>query len=158
MTVCDDRFQEFVHPIVHESIDKNRLFEEKYGIYVRWDWDCDNATLTFSDGGLQKLKINVSVAGTTEGNSWEWSWANKNFEAHTKLDMEKVREFGEQKGLDPLTTAFLEADEHTGWEMTSVAVHVLDALGSYRFPTERGYCYLVYRTIEDPGADRQAQG
>jgi hypothetical protein len=149
MTICDDCFDEFLHPVVHESMKKNELFRKTYGQHERWDWDDDASTLTFSDAGVPKLRVYVSVAGTTEGDSWEWSWANGNIEAHTRLDIEKVREFGEQKGFDRLTTAFWEADEYTGWEMTAVAVHVLDAPGSYRFPTERGYCYLVYRTIED---------
>jgi hypothetical protein len=65
----------------------------------------------------------------------------------TQVDMEKLREFGEVQGFDKLTTAFLEADEFTGWEMTATAVKVLDAFGSYRFPTGQGYCYLVYRKI-----------
>jgi hypothetical protein len=62
--------------------------------------------------------------------------------------MSKVKEFGEAKGFDKLTTGFLEADEYTGWEMTSVAVHLLNAPGSYRFPAENGFCYLVFREIE----------
>jgi hypothetical protein len=149
MTVCDDCFWKFLHPLVHESMEKNERFEEKYGQHERWDWDDNSSTLMFSDGGVPKLRILVSVVGTTEGDSWEWSWANGNFEPHTKRDVEKVREFGEANGYEKLTTAFLEADEHTGWEMTSIAVHVLQAPGSYRFPTDDGYCYLVYREIEE---------
>jgi hypothetical protein len=151
VAVCDDCFREFLHPLVHESIEKNERFEEKYGQLERWDWDYDSSTLTFSDGGVPKLRILVSVVGTTEGESWEWSWANGNFDPHTKRDIEKVREFGEANGYEKLTTAFLEADEHTGWEMTAIAVHVLQAPGSYRFPTEDGRCYLVYREIEELG-------
>jgi hypothetical protein len=63
--------------------------------------------------------------------------------------MEKVREFGEAKGYEQLTSAFLDADEYTGWEMTAVSAHVLDALGTYRFPTDDGHCYLNYRAIEE---------
>jgi hypothetical protein len=34
--------------------------------------------------------------------------------------------------------------------MTSVAAHILDAPGAYRFPRdEGGYCYLIYRKIEE---------
>ena len=35
--------------------------------------------------------------------------------------------------------------------MTSIAVHLLQAPGSYRFPTDDGYCYLVYREIVELG-------
>ena len=62
--------------------------------------------------------------------------------------MEKVREFGESNGYEKLTTPFLVADEYTGWEMTAVTEHVLEALGAYRFPTDHGFCYLAYRSVE----------
>jgi hypothetical protein len=149
MAICDDCFEEFVHPLIHEAQEKNRLFEERYGQYVRWDWDDELSTPTFSDPVRPTLEIDVSIVGTTEGSSWQWSWANKNTPQSSKVDIEKVQEFGESQGYDRLTTGFLDADEYTGWEMTAIAVKVLDALGSYRFPTDNGYCYLVYRKIKE---------
>jgi hypothetical protein len=149
MALCDECFEDFVHPLTHEAIEKNKRFQVRYGRHARWDWDPESSTLTFSDPVNSTLRIDVSVVGTTEGDSWEWSWANRNIEAHEKLGMEKVREFGESKGYEQLTTAFLESDEYTGWGMTVVAAHVLEALGTYRFPTDDGHCYLIYRAIEE---------
>ena len=151
MTVCDDCFREFLHPVVHELMDNNERFLERYGQHSRWDWDDEAITLTFSDQVLPTLRIDVTLVGSTEGDSWEWSWANSNYETRSKLGMEKVRDFGQTNGFDKLTSAFLDADEFTGWEMTAVAAHILDALGAYRFPTEQGYCYLLYRKIEEIG-------
>jgi hypothetical protein len=71
--------------------------------------------------------------------------------------MERVRDFGMANGYDKLTTPFLDADEYTGWEMTAVTVHVLESPGSYRFQTEHGYCYLVYREIEEVSSELQAE-
>jgi hypothetical protein len=96
MTVCDDCFREFLHPIFHKLMDKNNQFFERYGRHVRWDWDDVAATLTFSDPVLPTVRIDVTVVGSTEGNSWEWSWANPNYQAYSKRDMEKIREFGEK--------------------------------------------------------------
>jgi hypothetical protein len=149
MTACDDCFGEFLHPLVHELMEKNDRFRERYGFYKRWDWDSDEAELTFSDPCKPTLRIAVTVVGTTQGSAWQWTWANSNFPSHSKSNMEQVREFGESRGFEKLTTAFLEADEHTGWEMTAVAAHVLNAPGAYRFPTELGHCYLIYRNIEE---------
>jgi hypothetical protein len=149
MAICDDCFEDFAHPLVHESQAKNDRFREKFGQFARWDWDDERSTLTFSDPQKPALEIDVSIVGTTQGDQWEWSWANKNIPPHSKLDMEKVRDFGEANGYDKLTSAFLESDEYTGWEMTSVAVNILGASGSYRFPTDHGYCYLVYRKITE---------
>jgi hypothetical protein len=127
---------------------KNEEFDEHYGPYDRWDWDCESVTLTFTGALRPSVRINVTVVGSTEGDSWEWAWANENWEAKAKLDMEKVREFGEANSYEKLTSSFVDADEYTGWEMTAVAAHILNAPGAYRFPTDDGYCYLIYRKIE----------
>ena len=148
MTTCDDCFQEFEHPLVHAGMAKNDAFERRYGNHARWDWNHTSSTLTFSDPKLPTVVVHCSVVGTTEGDSWQWSWANDNSPPYSKLDMDKVREFGEANGYEKLTTPFLDADDFTGWEMTAVSEHVLDALGAYRFPTDKGFCYLVYRRVE----------
>jgi hypothetical protein len=149
MPTCNQNFGEFLHTLVHESIDKNERFRQRYGTHKRWDWDSDAVTLTFTDPIKTALRIEVVVVGTTKGNRWQWTWANRNFDPSSRVSMEKVREFGESRGYQKLTTAFIDADDDTGWEMTSIAVHVLGALGSYRFQTDEGYCYLAYLQIEE---------
>jgi hypothetical protein len=37
VTVCDDCFWEFVHPLFHELMDKNERFEEQYGSHAQYD-------------------------------------------------------------------------------------------------------------------------
>jgi hypothetical protein len=148
MTTCDDCFREFVHPLIHAGMEKNDAFFSKFGRHKRWDWDDSSATLIFSDATLPTVRVRCSMVGTTEGDSWQWSWANKNVPLLKKTDMEKVREFGETHGYEKLTAPFLVADEYTGWEMTAVTEHVLDALGGYRFPTDDGFCYLAFRSVE----------
>jgi hypothetical protein len=69
MPLCDQRFDDFLHPLIHEAIHKNARNEERYGKHNRWDWDQDYATLTFSDPNNSTLRIGVSVVGTTEGDS-----------------------------------------------------------------------------------------
>jgi hypothetical protein len=81
----------------------------------------------------------------------EWTWANSNSPAHTKIGMDTVRQFGEANGYDLLTTAFLDADEYTGRDMTAITAHLLRALGACRFPIASGYCYVVYRCIHEAG-------
>jgi hypothetical protein len=150
MALCDDCFQDIVHPLFHELMEKNDLFLKRYGRHAHWDWDDVASTLTFTDPERLALRIHVSVVGTTQEDSWEWSWANRNIDPHTKVDIIKVREFGETNGFEKLTSAFLTADEYTGWEMTAVAAHILDAPGAYSFPTEHGRCFLIYRTVAEP--------
>jgi len=148
MALCDGCFEDFVHDLWHELEEKNNRYFETYGRHKRWDWDSEAVTLTFTDSVLPTVRIDVSIVGTIEGNSWQWSWANGNLSDLEKKDMVKVRDYGEANQLEKLTSRFLDADEYTGWEMTAVAAHVLDAPGAYSFPTERGRCFLLYRRIE----------
>ena len=73
MALCDDCFEEFVHPLIHAAMSKNEAFFQKYGRHQRWGWDNVASTLTFSDSNLPTVAIHCSVVGTTEGDSWEWS-------------------------------------------------------------------------------------
>ena len=155
MAACDDCFDEFMHPLIHEGMEKNQAFENKFGSHARWDWDHTTSILTFSDPKLPTVRVHCSVVGTTEGDSWQWSWANKTTPPYAKLGMDRVRDFGQANGYEKLTTGFLVADEYTGWEMTAVTEHILNALGAYRFPTDGGFCYLAYRNIEVVGAERE---
>jgi hypothetical protein len=69
MTLCDDAFNEFVHPLFHELMEKNDAFFERYGRHERWDWDHEAVTLTFSDSELPTVRIDVAVVGSIEGES-----------------------------------------------------------------------------------------
>ncbi|MBS1802856.1 MAG: hypothetical protein JST28_05785 [Acidobacteria bacterium] len=148
MALCGDCFEDFVHPLWHELEAKNDEFWRRFGRHERWDWDDESATLTFTDPSLPTVRINVSIVGTVQGTSWQWSWANRNITASSKLGMEKVREYGEANSLEKLTSGFLEADEYTGWEMTAVAAHILNAPGAYSFPTEHGRGWLLYQQFQ----------
>jgi hypothetical protein len=143
MATCDDCFQEFEHPLVHAGMVKNDAFKRCYIDRPRWDWDDSSAILAFSGPDGPTVRIHCSVVGTTQGNKWQWSWTNKNIPLYAKIDVEKGREFGEKNGCEKLTTAFLKADEYTGWKMTSVTEHILEDPGAHRFPTDHGSCYLA---------------
>ncbi len=147
MAPRDDRFQEFVHPLFHELMEKNHAFWELYGRHERFDWDDEAVTLTFSDASLPTVRIDVAVVGSIEADSWQWSWANQNYNQRSKMGIDEVLKFGEANSFHQLTSPFLDADEYTGWQLTAVAAHILNAPGAYRFPTERGFCYLLYRTF-----------
>jgi len=103
----------------------------------------EDATLTFSQDGIAKVVGEMQVVGSSQGESWQWSWGNPNTPDISKNKMNAVRSFGEEKRWEQLTTLFLPCDEYTGWEYASVASHLLHAIGTYRCPYEGGVVYLV---------------
>jgi len=151
--VCDEcrskDFTEVQHRLVHEAIDINNKVNVDYKLaeWPQWHYNSDERTLSFLKEGSAKVIASVILVGSTKGDEWQWAWGNKNYPEQERLLVEPVREFGRRKDWPALTTPFLPADEHTGWELTSVAVHVLKAKGSYRFKSEDHFIYLVYRDI-----------
>jgi hypothetical protein len=145
----DEEFQQFAHPLIHEAMAKNDVCEQQFksGEGPRWDYDCDRSTLTFSQDGRSRVIADVLLVGTTQADRWQWSWANGNLPKEERALTEPIRHFGEKYGWTKLAIPFQDTDEYTGWEMTALAVHALGAIGSYRFPTDRGYAYLIYRDI-----------
>jgi hypothetical protein len=150
--LCDacmkDQYSEFRHACVHESMTKNELWLEKYKIkdWPRWDYSMDEATLTFSEDGKIKVICDMQVVGSTQDDSWEWSWGNITYPLACRWLMQEVKAFGEEKQWERLTTLFLNnPDEYLGWECASIANHVLNGIGAYRCPSggDGNFVYVV---------------
>jgi hypothetical protein len=148
--LCDaclkDEYEEFRHSCLHESMAKNHVWLEKYRIndWPRWDYSMEEATLAFSENGQVKVICDMQVVGSTNGDSWEWSWGNTNFPLACRQLMQAVNEFGQEKKWETLTTLFLNNDEYLGWECAAIANHVLNGVGAYRCPSGDGnFVYVV---------------
>jgi hypothetical protein len=107
--------------------------------------------LVFSDAsGTPRVLASVQVVGSvdTENRSWIWSWANPDVDPALSKDIREVQLVGQTRQIEQLTTPFWEGDAVDGWEMTSIAAHVLQAQGAYRAPTPSGFTYMVMTAIE----------
>jgi hypothetical protein len=149
--LCDaclkEEYEDFRHACVHESMAKNDLWLEKYNInhWPRWDYSMEEATLTFSEEGKTKVICDMQVVGSTQGDSWEWSWGNKNYPTVCRRFIQQVKSFGVEKQWNKLTTLFLDNDEYLGWECASIANHVLGGIAAYRCPSggKGDFVYVV---------------
>ncbi len=145
-----EEYETFAHECVHESIALNDLWIEKYKIddWPRWDYSLEDCTLTFSQAGQPKVVCEIRAVGSIQGDSWEWSWGNRNLPDTCKERMEGVRTFGEEKQWPKLTSLFLDNnDDYLGWELASVAVHVLGGTATYRCPDSETPGYFMYLVI-----------
>lgn len=147
MPIQDFIFLDFVEPLVQRLRERNRIFHQNYGEHRFWDWNPDTVRLTYYDPVLKPVQIDVSIVGTLQNFSWEWSWANPNIAEAAKIDMDKVRDFGLRHSYQVLIDSCSEGGEEAGIQMTAVAVHVLNAPGSFHFDTGRGLCFVLYRKI-----------
>ena len=140
--VCDacleKEYEAYSHDCVHESMERNEAWTEKFriGSWPQWEYDHEGSHLIFTEQGRAKVIADIVPVGMSykQGTRWEWSWGNPNFPPASRERMEKVREFGEVKEWPKLTTLFLDNDEYLGWELSSISAHLLNAEGSYRCP------------------------
>jgi len=130
-------YEEFRHTCVHESIDLNAALKETYKIssWPRWDYQMEDATLIFSKDGQARVICDMEVAGSTEGDTWEWSWGNAHTPESCRSRMCAIHELGTEKNWTRLNTLFLPNDEYVGWECAGIANHLLGGIGVYRCPS-----------------------
>ena len=145
-----EEYEHFAHECIHESITKNEAWLDQYRIrsWQRWDYSLDDCTLTFSQAGETKVLCDVRAIGSVQGDSWEWSWGNKNLPDACKGRMDEVRALGQEKGWERLSQLFLDNDnDYLGWELASVTSHVLDGIAVYRCPDSETPGYFMYLVI-----------
>lgn len=124
--------------------------EFRFGAWERYDYDLAAASLLFSEAGQAKLAADIQAIGTTSQEGWLWAWANDSLPAAAKADVERVRAFGAEHGIDELTSDYLVSDdvEMLGWSLTAVAARVLEASGAYRPQfDDGGALFLVCRSV-----------
>ncbi len=150
-TEAPDWYQEWRHEAVHQLMDKQDRLKADYGTsaWPRYDYDVDAGTLTFSDNGVVKVVAEIQVVGTVGSKDWLWGWANDHWPEAVVADMETVVSFGESNGIQELISGYVKDTDlnQLGWELTAVAVRVLNAVGAYRPPSETGALFLLIKSI-----------
>jgi hypothetical protein len=149
--MSDDKFTELViasHQYLSEAQDR---LKEVFGIgtHDRYYWDEPNMVVEFSTADEPLVTATTRVVGSvsTMSGTWLWSWANSNLASRHWQDVLEVKRFGEAKGIWQLTTAKWEADEVDGWEMTSIAAHILRSQGAYRLPYPHTYYFVLLDNV-----------
>lgn len=135
-------------------MDQNKAMMEIYKIsnWPRWDYEMEDSTLTFSKDGKPRVVCQMQVAGSTAGDTWQWSWSHPNTPSISREHMCVVHELGTAKQWERLNSSFLPNDEYVGWECASIASHLLGGIGVYRCPTsdntrEDGLVDAVYVVV-----------
>jgi len=143
-TWCEEAFESFSA--------KQQRMEAAYmlGAWARYDYDAVNCTLTFSDDAGPRVVADMQVIGTIGPNDWLWGWSNDVLPSASVADLQRVREFGAENGIEELTTNVIVGDDLTGvgWMFAAIATRVLGAEGAYRAPTADGAVYLLIRSIK----------
>jgi hypothetical protein len=152
-TGAPDWYPDWRHDAFHQLMEKQDNLAKAYGTNTlpRYDYDVDAGILTFSKDGVVKVIADIQVVGTTGSKDWLWGWANEWWPKSVVSDLEAVVRFGEEHGIMELTSGYVSDDDlnHLGWELTAVAVRVLDAVAAYRPPSSEGpgALFLLIKSI-----------
>ncbi len=114
--------------------------------YEYFDWNQPAGQIVFSDAKRRpKVVANFEFVGTLskDPQTWRWAWANDSFLPAVKKSVLEVKGFGEAHDLPPLLQEQWEADEADGWDMTALAVNLLQSEGAYRAPGDNGFSFLL---------------
>lgn len=147
--MSDDEFTGFLESSLRNlsALNDHNGREFNLGNWERWSVDLDTGFLTFSEAGQARVRAIVRVVGTSSDASktFRWGWANEHLPAAATEGMTALRDFGVAESIEPLTWDTLdEADDvEVGWEMTALAVRILNGRGCYRYPSGNGFVYLL---------------
>lgn len=148
----DEEFEELLSDAGAYLNERQEQLQEQFrlGEHERYDWDQETGQLVFSNKGERKVVADIVFVGSiaTRSNTWLWSWANGSHLEPVKARMREVRRYGEEHSLLKLAAAHWSATEEDGWEMTAVAAYLLNAVGAYRSPSDRGFTFMILTRVD----------
>lgn len=114
--------------------------------YEHWFYDHGIGVFHFSSDDGRNLYFKYVDVGSysTKTNTWMWSWHNESTPTHVTKGLEKVKTFGEKNHYNDLTEGLINADEFTGWELTSITAKLLNAIGAYRIPRDHLFIFFIF--------------
>ena len=146
------------HQLIHHAVHHLQAVQERaqarwqIGLgtsaktFMRWDFDEDSRSLTFSEDGRPRVIAQVQMVGTyaLKSGTFQWSW-------HTYGDrcdpivggLADLEGFGEVRGIERLQKVWWECDPDEGWEMTALAAYLFGCDAAYRAPMEHVNAFML---------------
>jgi hypothetical protein len=115
-----------------------------------WDVDQDVGTIVFRAPGGITATCPVQIIGTynTADGSWLWGWDHPSIVPDLQASARLVLTYGEQRGIDGLTTQKVACTEAQAWEFTALACKLSDAQGAYRGPMGQTLVFMTFGEVQ----------
>jgi hypothetical protein len=96
-------------------------------------WNLEGRTLRFAPPGRGTVVAELCLVGTASASrgTFQWAWANDAVPKPSWERLHAVVGFGQEHGLELLTTAEWPGGRPEGLEMVAVAGRILDAEGAF---------------------------
>ena len=79
-----------------------------------------------------------------------WSWANESSPEPAYKLLMAVKDFGDLRGIQELSTGMWSTPEDIGWKMTAATVDLLSGMGGYRCKSGHLWIYFALLSIGPP--------
>lgn len=120
-----------------------------FGKEEQWNLDPGQAELAFTFPG-RLVTAPAQIIGTFDLQTahWSWSWADPSAPETLTTHALQLKEFGEQNGINLLTTPTWPAEESDCWYMAALACHLCGHHGAYRGPSENLNSFITFGHVE----------
>lgn len=146
-----DEFERLLEECLHELQARNDAHTAwGLGSFDQWNVDQEVGDLVFSNADGTQAVAPVQIIGSysTRDNTWLWAWDNPSILEPLKQDAFKVKAYGEQHGIEKLTTRKLNSSEEEAWKLAALAVRLCGAQGAYRGPAGPSYIFMTFGEVE----------
>jgi hypothetical protein len=144
--LTEEECRRFLHDAVHQAQARQDGFKQTWPLddMARWDFDSDAMTITFTDPTRPGFTADVLLVGSysTRSETFQWAWQTSGPGGDSRA-IGQLREFGEVRGIEQLTTPTWKAEVADGWEMAAVAALLLPADAFYRAPFDHLYWFML---------------
>jgi uncharacterized protein DUF6882 len=127
----------------------------EYGLQgdIQYQWSLDDATISWTRGGVEVLAGRITLLGTVshEAGTWLWSWANDGIPAPARGDVERVRVIGAAHEFPVLASAGFAADQRTVPAARIAAADILDADGLWLDRQDGMDLHFTLHDLRRPG-------
>lgn len=146
-SLSDDEFFAFLASCRNELAAKQVTFERRIQGASRWFYDLVEGGLAIDD-----LLFGMTPVGTHNSahNSWLWAWANEDFPATARTASRRIQSLHAVTGFCVFIDPSTQASPADAQDFTALAVHILDAIGLFRCPSDGPALYLAVHEVDQP--------
>ena len=140
-------FESLLRSSMEELMGRTQTHQEAWGFGSEEEWvlDQDEGQLIFKfPGRFSAAPVQIIGTYDTQNSAWLWAWANPLIGDHLKTDALRLKEYGEQWGIQRLTTPEWAAQESDCWYMAALACALFGAQGAYRGPAADSHTLMVF--------------
>lgn len=141
---------------------KTAFYQGTLGLGNGGEWSADLTTgvIRFDQPTGRILTAPVQVVGTldTLTDTWLWGWDHPSVPENVADHAYMMQGFGEEYGIEELTTRMIPCTEEKAWDLTALAVHLNDAQGGYRGPAGSTLIFMTFGEMTAYGPTSTSTG